>query len=176
MIRRILRRDEGLTLVELSIAMLVAAVIASAMVAWLVQVSQQHNFAQESEEALAAMTLGKARLVKELRFADELDMVASDSHSIVLWVDENGNGASDSGETVTWTIESDGDLVRATDTTIAAIQVTGLVYDAGAAAGSSRFSYGGAGERVTIELTADVESGSGPLPKSIRTEVHLRNA
>lgn len=169
--------DDGVTLVELTVAFFMLSIIAAVMINWMIQVSQADEFEQQSAVALEEMRYAKSQLTKELRFAESIDVASSDAHAVKVWVDEDGDASAQPAELVTWWFAADGTLMRDTDSALDVPErrASNLVYDAAAAAGSSRFSYDAAYEVVTIELVSDVDTATGPEAKSIHTEVHLRN-
>jgi hypothetical protein len=123
------------------------------------------------------MRIAKSRVLKDLRFADEIVVTNSDEHRVQLWLDLDDNGAltPSTGETVWWTFESDGTLTRADDTGVTELHAANLVYDAAAVPDSSQFGYDAAGSTVTITLIADVDAAGGPNPTRIVTTAHVRN-
>lgn len=171
--------DAGLTLIELMIAFFIASLIAGVMINWLVTVGRSDQYEQEASVALEEMRGAKGGLVKELRFAESINVGASNNHKVVVWVDENDNDAFDpsTGETVTWEFHADGTLTRSTDAPAATpeLRASNLIYDAAAGPDSSRFWYDATNTRITIQLVADVAAADGPEAKRIRTEVHLRS-
>ena len=166
--------DRGISVIEMMVAMLITAVISAIMLSWVVAVLRTDEFQQDELEALDQMRLAKARLVKELRFATIIDPDSTTS-AITFAVELGGASGPDlSGELVTWSIESDGTMVRYVDNDpdTAVVQATVLV------AAESGFAYdpGGTLSPVTITLVADVATGTNPAARSIRIQVHARNA
>ncbi len=166
---RFLDRDDGITLVELMVASMGALIISAVMLTWLINVSQTDEYEQQASVALEEMRTGKARLVRDLRFAD---LIRPDPFSDVHEIQVSLEGAE-----VVWRLEADGTLTRTEDAGTPEEHASRLVYDAAGAAGSSRFLYDDitAPTQITIELVADIDSTTGPDPKQIRTDVHLRN-
>ncbi len=163
------RDESGITLVELMVASFGALIIAAVMLSWLVNVSQTDEYEQQASVALEEMRTAKARLVRDLRFADGIQPAPdSNVHQIQVSVE---------GDAVTWRLESDGTLTRTVAAGTPQQHAAHLVYDGVGGAGSSRFLYDNpaAPTQITIELVADVQSTTGPDPKQIRTDVHLRN-
>ncbi len=160
--------DRGVTLVELMVASFGSLIIGAVMLSWLINVSQADEYEQQASIALEEMRTAKSRLVKDIRFADDLlDTTELNAHTVRLII-----GA----DAVVWTFEADGTLTR-TLNGVPSLHASRLVYDAAKGPGSSRFIYDQLTDptHLTIELVADIEATQGPDPKQIRTDVHLRN-
>ncbi len=172
--------DSGLTLVELMVAMLAAAIVSAVMMQWLITVTRTDEYEQEASIALEEMRVAKGRLIKEMRFADTVELSLSDEHTVELWTDLNDDDSAQVGigEYVTWRIKPEGTLTREGDDNpgFEDVHASRLVYDLAAGPDTSRFTFDPSGTSVTIELVADIDGADGPDPKRIRTEVHLRNA
>ena len=179
---QLVRRDSGVSLTELMITMVIVAILGSIMVSWIVGLGNANKITTETQLVLDDMRFAKSQLVKEIRFADGVIAGSSDAHTLTLWLDDPAVGVQGSvdasiGEVVTWEIHSDGRLSRDTDLPAQTPEdrAAYLVYDGAAAAGSSFFTYPSS-ITVEIELVADVDGSSGPSARTVRTEVHLRNA
>ena len=135
------------------------------------------EYEEQSNEALAQMRTAKTRLLKELRFADQLVLATSGVHQIQIWLDLDEDEAvtPSTGETVWWTLQSDGSLVRSDDAGASAVHATGLVWDAAAGPDSSRFQYDVDGSTVTILLVGDVDVTDAPEPIRLETRAPVRN-
>jgi len=174
MIRRMRHDESGVSVLELMIALIVTAVISAIMLSWVIAVLRTEALQSDDLDALDQMRVAKARLVKELRFATAIDPGSSAS-AVTFAVELGGSEGPDlTGEIVTWSVEPDGTFLRYVDNDpdTATVEVTGLV------PASSFFSYAAAATMspITIELMADVDPSAAPGARSIRVQVHARNA
>jgi Tfp pilus assembly protein FimT len=169
-LRRRLVSEEGLTLVELTVAMIVAALIIGIMTV-ITGMIFRNNAMQELEfEALNEMRFAKAEMVREIRFATA-SLPVTTPNTIDLWIDRDdsgGSGPDQPGEQITWQIVGT-DLIRYedADATTFRVFVTDLV--------TSRSSIGVVDDVASIELTADSDTTRPPAPRTIKTQVNLRN-
>ncbi|MFQ5947844.1 MAG: PilW family protein [Acidimicrobiia bacterium] len=172
MIRRLGDRDDGVGLVELMVSLLITAVLSVMMLSWVSAVNRAETFDEQDDLALQNLRVAKERLTKELRFARQIQF--GDDHKITIWQDDDYDGVQETGEVVTWEIGTDGSLTRSTDAGDSYIEASELVY------AQSLFGYDATpttdSTTVTIDLVADVDAGDGPNARSLRTQVHLRNA
>ena len=165
-----LQGDDGLTLVELLVSMMLMAFIATALVTGMSTAMRSADLHRDDDRAVQDLRHAKERLTRELRAITEL--TGASASSVAFWLDEDANGAADLGETITWEITTGGSLVRSTDAGASTPVVSNLV------AGSSGFAFDAVEvseiRRISIELTAAVGSSDGT--RSIQTEIFLRNA
>lgn len=165
----ILSGERGISLVELMVGSLVATITLAIVVVWAVTASRTDLYQEQDFQALNDMRFAKAEMVKELRFADGL--VAFSANRVDIWLDLDGSGGGapdQAGEWVTWQITGT-NLVRFedNDASVSKVVLEDLVV--------SDSYLNVSGKIVEIQLTADVGSSSGPDPRTIKTQVALRN-
>lgn len=173
MTRQRLRRpggDDGVTLVELMVSMLLMAFIATALVTGMTTAMRSASLHRDDDKAVQDLRHAKERLTRELRAITEL--TAASASSVTFWLDEDADGAADLGETITWEITDAGSLVRSTDAGASTPVVSNLVVS------SSGFTFDAETvaevRRIGVELTTSVGDSDGS--RSIQTEIFLRNA
>ena len=153
--------ERGTSLTELMVAVAVAAILGAVMLVWLTGVTATEQFQEQEQAVLDQMRAAKGRMVKELRFADTIDPSLPEGTMLTEIV------FADGADVITWTIDANGTLWRDDGSGTPSQHATGLVV------GSSGFTI--RGDSVTIDLVADVDATEGPSPRSIRTEVFVRN-
>ena len=164
--------DRGMTLLELSVAMLISALIATAMLSWIIGVASADDRFKSNDLALGDLRDVSDRLSRELRSSEYV--TAAQSAAISFWADSNRDDVIDAGETITWTLESDGSVVRTTDAGLTTVVATRLDPDL------SSFSYDepvpADVATVTIELVALSPSGDTNDELRYASKVFLRNS
>lgn len=170
--RRRLRGQQGLTLIELSVAGAVSALVLAIVVTWIIAATRVDLDQEADFDGLNELRFAKSQMTKELRFATQ-SMTAANANSIEVWVDLDGSGGTgpDSpGEHVIWRILS-GDLVRYTDNNLA----TTVTWVQGLDLANSSLTQ--TGNVADIELSVTVEQGATDVLelRTIKTRVTLRN-
>jgi prepilin-type N-terminal cleavage/methylation domain-containing protein len=183
MIDTLLRRatdERGVTLPELLVAMALAAIVTSGLVAAVASVYRGRNYTAQDSESLAALRTAIDRFEKEVRQARRMysDSGAKRAH---MWVDYDRDNQQDLSERIAWEITDVGgnraELTRTTgDPSATPVTVArNLVFNAAA----SEFTYNAADpiDASVIGITF-VARGQGSLAgaRTVRTEVRLRNA
>jgi type II secretory pathway pseudopilin PulG len=183
-----LRQDErGITFVEMVVAMAIAAVVGSLLIGALSMVTRVDRFTSQDSQALGELRTATERFQKELRQArklycgcpaDDTNLPASTAAVVHFWVDYDRNNQQEDDEQFIWRFETASSgtmrLVRTSEAAGAPV----LIEAVGLVSGSS-FTYDPAPPDttvVTLTLRADISSGSDPSPRSVRTQVRLRNA
>lgn len=167
--------ERGITLVELMVAMVITVMVGLLLIAALTMVTRVDRFTRQDSEALAELRTATERFQKEMRQARKVysDSTSTSAH---FWVDYNRDNQQNLSEKLIWrqeTVSGETRLIRTSEAGGTIIQALDIV------PGSSSFVYVPAPEDttvVTITLTADVSSGSGPSGRTVRTQVRLRNA
>lgn len=164
--------DRGITTIELLVAMVVTALIAGAMMSWIMSVSTADDRFKSNDYAMADLRDISDQLSRDLRSSEYLTVAGPDAVS--FWLDADRNDVVDTGETLTWSIESDGTVVRATDSGVSTVVATRIdpslsffAYDAGSPQQVST---------VTIELVALSPSGDTNDELRYASKVFLRNS
>ncbi len=168
--RRVSARQEGMTLVELGVAMLVTAMLSAVMVAWMTSGVNSERTHQSYDRAMSDLRAIVDQLSREVRGATEI--IDAEPSSISFWLDSDRDATLDTGETVTWAIDGS-DMVRSTDggdTGILATTISpddsGFSYDSGIPDQITRVT-------ITVGTFADNGSGTDLLQQSI--DIYLRN-
>jgi hypothetical protein len=153
--------------------MLMSALLSTVMIIWVFAGFRSDSVHRSYDEALSDLRRVTDQLSREVRSAGYL--TAADDLSMTFWLDGDRDGTVDTGELVSWTIDSGGNVLRATDDgSPGAIVATNLSFTA------SSFSYDSATPvditRVTIDLVAlaATETGGDEVFRSF--DVYLRNA
>jgi hypothetical protein len=168
-IRAMLSRDEGVTIVELGIGMILSAMVGIALVTWMTSAIGAANHHRDDDHAVQGLREAHERITREVRVARAL-LEASEAH-LVLWIDENWDDEQDQGEIVTWAL-GDGALTR---TVSGAGEPLEVLTGVDVAASEFTFDSEPAEEArvVGILLVAEVgDRGS----RSMSTVILLRNA
>jgi type II secretory pathway pseudopilin PulG len=178
-------REEGITLVELSIASFILLIISAIMLTALMMVARTNNIVAEDTEALTTARIARQRIERELRQADEI-LTASSATSLGLWLDANNDDVKDAGELVTWTFaDIDGvpggkaELMRTVADPAFDPQPNGIHYRSPLGSGYTPFTYdvtAPATQKVTITLIVEPETdGRGGEPVTLTSTVSPRN-
>lgn len=165
--------EAGITIVELSVAMLMTALLSAVMITWVFAGFGSDSTHRAYDEALSELRHVTDLLSREIRSAGYL--TAADDLSMTFWLDGDRDGTVDTGELVTWTIESGGNVSRVTDDgspkTIVATNQSST---------DSSFGYDAAlpGDitRVTIDLVGLAATPAGDDEVFRSLDVYLRNA
>lgn len=180
-----IRSDDGITLVELSIASFILLVISALMLTAMMMVSRTNQIVAEDTESLTTARIARQRIERELRQADEI-LPASTSTALVLWLDENNDGVKDSTELIAWTFQDiDGapggkaELIRSVADPSIDPQPNGIHYRSPLGTSYIPYSYDVAApatQQVTITLIVEPETdGLGGEPVTLKSIVSPRN-
>jgi type II secretory pathway component PulJ len=163
--------DQGLTLVELMVALFGLGILGMVMVGVFVATNRVDHQHEADDRAMAELQTAQGLITKDLRRAERLTVIAE--KTVTMWIDESRDGTADDGELVSWVVETDGDLARSTDTGVYGVLATRLSYaDSGFAYDSS---YPDLARRVSVHLAAVVLSPGVGGERYVATEVFLRN-
>ena len=166
------RREAGASLVELSIALLVGAIVAATMALWASSVGRAEREHRAEDGVLADLRFVKELLSKDLRSAR--GFFATEPEGVSLWLDGDRDGSVGVGETVTWSITSAGELTRQIDSTVAGAEATSLDVAA------SGFAYldplPGTVREVSFTLVATFNEGGAEQRRGVASTVSVRNA
>ena len=182
---RSLQSEEGITIVELSIASFILLVISALMLTALMMASRTNRIVAEDTESLTTARIARQRIERELRQADEI-LAASSGTSLGLWLDANNDGAKDPAELIVWTFQDlDGapggkaQLVRSVADPTIDPQPNGVHYRSPDGTGYVPFSYdiaAPATQQVTLTLIVEPETdGAGGEPVTLTSTVSPRN-
>jgi type II secretory pathway pseudopilin PulG len=166
------RDDSGFSTVELAVALVVTAILASVMFTWIFSVYTADDRHLSNDRAIEDLRTVVDQLSREVRSAEHLTAVGDKSLS--YWLDSDRDDVQEPGETITWTIQPDGGVIRSTDTTTGSVLAQKIDY------GSSQFSYDSSDPvsvaRVTISLVASAGADGESDTAGMETDVYLRNA
>lgn len=190
---RLGRGDDGVSLVELLVTMLLLGVVSSLVVTAVVQASRILIHTDDEEKGLQDAKVILDRLGRDVRearaaecdggLADPSDPASTDSDCdahLQLWIDSNSDYARQSSEVVTWRLQRNPDLVhfdvwRTTGLGVGATskrQASSLIvqiaftYDTGTAATA---------RQVDLRMVYDAIIGSGSGVREVAFSARLRN-
>lgn len=177
--------DRGITIVELSISSFILLIISALMLTALQMATRTNRIVVEDTESLTTARIARARMEREIRQADEV-LAASDSASIVLWLDLDNDDVKETGEQITWTfVDQDGTpggkagLIRQSDDASVGDQPNGIHYRSPLGTSYTPFTYDAlppATREVTITLIVEPETdGAGGEPVTLVSSVTPRN-
>jgi len=172
MIKQLLHSDRGITLTELLVAMIVAALVTGGVLTWTTAVTRADKRSQDTLEIIDQLRWAKTELVAELRFAEDVFPPGAGDDEISMYLESNGTEGMQAGvgELVTYKVLGSGVLQRTTDdpATVAFTMAEHLI-----PASSSIVIVGG--DTVEIEFVADTDPGDEVNERTIRTSVRVRN-
>lgn len=172
-LRARLRRDDGITIIELSVSMVITALLSTVMIVWIFAGFGSDSTHSSYDEALEDLRNVTDQLSREVRGADYL--ITAETDSLSFWLDGDRDGVVDTGETVTWAIESGGVVTRLTDDGSPSAPIATMLSPSG-----SEFRYDSATPaditRVTIDLVALADTTAGGDEVFHSFDVYLRNA
>jgi Tfp pilus assembly protein PilE len=180
-----LRREDGITLVELSIASFILLVVSALMLTAFTMAARTNRIVAEDTESLTTARIARQRIERELRQADEVLAVSSDT-ALALWLDTNNDGSKDLDELIAWTLSDiDGipggkaELVRTVADPAIGSQPNGVNYRSPLGTGYVPFTYDVAApatQQVTMVLIVEPETeGGGGEPVTLSSTVSPRN-
>jgi type II secretory pathway pseudopilin PulG len=179
MMRRLLRRsgpDEGMTLVELLVAMMLLVVVGGISVAIFSSLSRAQVRQSDESQGLQDVQTVVERLSRDLREARGVDSTAT-ATQLTLWLDLNSDYQQTADETITWKLKLNPvtnhyDVLRINGNNVAVIEGHTLVsqlafsYNALPVAGSTV---------VTVDMQYDPITGSFATAKHSQFQVRMRN-
>ena len=171
--KRLLRAEAGISIIELAVAMFVTALMASLMLSWVFSVASADDLHQADDRAVQDLRTAKDEITRELRRAAAIDSAETDSFSI--WIDGDHDEVRSSEELVTWEIESGGSLVRSLGDGSTSVRLLRLD------PAESGFAYDSANPgditSVGVTMTVYVDAPQGEDgTRSLTTEINLRSA
>lgn len=188
-----LRSDDGLSTVELVVGLVLSTLVLGLATGLLNTVLATDAHTREDSQALGSLRVATQRFGKEIRQAGRI-FSDSDARKAHFWIDEDHDGELDCGEEVVWEIQDNGTTARL---------VRSVTHDPGD--GSCTFAepvpwaedfvakdvfqyerHDDAGVTavddhpiratiVAVTFTSDAGPGKRGEPRTIRTEVELRN-
>lgn len=174
MIDLVLSDEQGSSIVEIGVSLVITAMLTVAMVSWMTSAGAAVTLHREDDVVVQDLRIAKERITRELRVAEDVSVATR--YQVTVWVDDDDDDFADPGETITWYFGTDGNLWRWTDTEDEQIQVANLVYSA------SGFGYdspdAASVSSVTVTFVATLppdEDTPEPGQREISTQVHLRN-
>lgn len=180
------RQEQGMTIVELSIASFILLVISALMLTALLMVGRTNRIVAEDTETLTTARIARQRMEREVRQADEI-LAASTSSELALWLDDNNDNAKDSNELIVWRfVDIDGlpggkaELIRSVVDPAVLDQPNGIHYRSPDGTGYVPFVYSPSAppgtQQISITLIVEPETeGSGGEPVTLEAIVTPRN-
>ncbi|MDH3471345.1 MAG: hypothetical protein OEM94_08535 [Acidimicrobiia bacterium] len=169
MIRRFLRSEQGISLAELAIASIIAAVVVAGVTVWMGAVLRADARQQDRLDVIAELRYAKGQITSELRFATEIYPPGAGDDKISFWLDGGVLGTAEAGETITYEIIGT-DLTRSTNAVPA--EAPSLVAEGLVAADSAIVI---TGDVVDIKFTVDFDVTDSHPARSIETSIKARN-
>jgi Tfp pilus assembly protein PilW len=165
-----LRREAGVTLVELAITMAGLALVSTAMISLFVSTTRVDQAQAADDAAQEAVRDARARLAKDVREARRFTVAGYSSFTV--WLDDEWDGVMPAAELVTWSINSAGGLVRSVGGAAGRVEAWGL------SRADSRFTYDSTTAAQVTRAYLHLVVGVGGPEAGYRTldfEVSLRN-
>lgn len=190
------RRDDGITLVEVLMVMLLLAIVSTLVTRAVIDSHKVVRLADDQTQGLADVRVAAERLGRDIRQSRSVvcnpagtpaALVAADPtclYHLQLWVDANSNYVQEVAETVTWSLEpgpkpGQFDLVRsigATKQVQASTIVTQVAFSYDLQPQAAAPPPGAARTRsVDVDMTYDSVTNSGTAPKKVSFTGRLRN-
>lgn len=193
--RRWIEREDGVTLVELLVVMVMVAIIGTSTMAVVLTMQRTTQTTNKLADVMNDGRVSLDRISKELREARRVN-VGSDASELRFWVDENQDDVQQSSELITYGVQDLGNgryqIVRWTDAApgtarvIARTLLNQVVFayvdqegnvltpgnDDPAIPGTDDVT---AAEVVTLDADLQVASSRGPSAIDVFTTVRLRN-
>jgi hypothetical protein len=122
---------------------------------------------------MQSLRMAKSLIGRDLRNSE--GVLAAETVSVTVWIDDDDDNHQDHGEAVTWTITDDGLLTRSTDDGEVVVHASNLAF------GESRFGYDAPDlEDITeigVQLVMTVVTDNGESgTRSIGIRIHVRNS
>jgi type II secretory pathway pseudopilin PulG len=173
-----IQSEEGITIVELTIASFVIGIIGALMLTLFMLVDRAQQRTEANTESLTNLKISRERIEREVRQADRIEDDSTYS-SLHLWVDDNGDEVVDLEEDIVWSFETDPAggfrLVRTDGNGVRTIAGGGMIDPT--TSGYLPFSDGGAvpsSSTQIISITFAAQGEDGDL-QQVETQVRLRN-
>lgn len=169
MIGRLYHSDDGISVAELAIAWVIAAVVVAGVTVWTGAVLRADGRQQDRLEVIDELRYAKGQITSELRFATEIYPPATGDDKVSFWLDGGVIDTAEPGEIITYEIVGN-ELVRSTDASPAEPSTTvarGLI-----AADSSMVV---TADVVDITFTIDFDPTDSHPARSIHTSIKSRN-
>lgn len=182
------RTDEGMSLVELLVTMVLLTVVGTMVLATLLSVHKTIRTQDDESIGLNDVRTVTERLGRDVRDARSVVCVSDtrvqadgdpscQSH-LTLWIDSNSNYRQDSDEIVEWRLQARGDgqhynVLRSTSSGTDVVEATSLVvlfgfsYDTGTVSSAT--------QSVTTKMTYDAKVGQGTANRVVTFTDRLRN-
>jgi type II secretory pathway pseudopilin PulG len=168
MIARLIHRDDGISLTELAVAMIVVSIVLAGMLTWTIATLREQERNRDAVATVDELRFAKSQLTREIRYASQLIPPAMGDDAISLWLDD-GDGEVEVGEMVTYEVLADRSLVRYTDD---ASQPTKTIAQ-GLVADDTAFVV--ADSTVDITLTIDLDPTDNFPSRELATSISTRN-
>ncbi len=176
---RLIHRDDGMTLVEVIVAVVLLGVVSAIAQTMVVGTYRASRYSDSDFQGLSDARVALDRLTKELRQAETV-YTGSDASHVQFWVDLNRDGAADPGELITYRAApvTSATGVASVELRRSVTGTTGYTVLARALTSSTIFTYdtpppGTA--LVTVTLTAGLNTKDAAQPRTITTQIRLRN-
>lgn len=178
--------DQGMTIVELSIASFILLVISALMLTALMMVGRTNKIVAEDTETLTTARIARQRMEREIREADEI-LPVSTASALGLWLDLNNDDDQTPDELIVWRfVDIDGlpggksELVRSVADPSILDQPNGIHYRSPDGTGYVPFTYSPSAppgtQQITITLIVEPETdGAGGEPVTLESTVAPRN-
>ena len=173
--RALRRGDDGISLVELLVAMFIVTIILVIVYGAAVVVMKTERYTGNDSQALGELRTAADRFSKELREGKRV-YLGSSTTVIKFWVDSNRDNVQDAKERITWEIRDDGGgkakLVRYTDEAPSQVVPVASLFSF-----NSSFQYSPVPpgtSKVTISLSVNDQAGSSGI-RTVSEQVLLRN-
>lgn len=189
MIRQRFPDDDGFSLVEVLVVMLVSGVILAAIAGVVVAMMRTQVFVSTTRENLDDSRVAVERIRQDLRGARRVQLTgpagsASSATQLVMWIDENQDQVTQAEELVVYqlrTVDGDGRLERFTGASTTPVPVAvGLDLTAVDGIPQSQFSYDATpvaeSTLVTVTLTVSNPGDERAAPLAVTEHLRLRNA
>lgn len=171
--RRPRRADEGTTLVELIVVMVLLGILGTVIAGQLITATKASAVADGVSDSAQRAQRAMVRLAREVRSARAVD-AGSDATRIIVWVDVDADSTRDAGETVTYAFTGSGDARTLTRTTSAIPAVTTTVATGLTAASAFAYDVAAPATRV-VRIDLGSSSAAAPTPVTLHESVRLRN-
>lgn len=167
--------DEGLTLVELLVTMVLLAIVLSMAMVAFKATADVYTATDDDATGLADARKVAERMGRDIRNARGVDAGATASR-LVVWIDSNSDYRRQSGESVTWLLQATGDgvhydVIRKQGTTVEKIEARSLV-------SQIAFTYDVAAPDTKVVqtlVTYDSNVGRGASARTLYFAERLRN-
>lgn len=180
-----LSEEQGLTIVELSIASFILLIVSALMLTALMMVSRTNTIVAEDTETLTTARIARQRMEREIRQADEV-LTPSTASSLGLWLDDNNDDIKQPQELISWSfVDLDGlpggkaELIRSVADPAVPSQPNGIHYRSPNGTGYVPYTYSPTPpgtQQVTITLIVEPETdGAGGAEVTLKSTVSPRN-